>query len=139
MHLCSPNVAEIPQRQKNDTVRLHLIIPLWFPDSLSSICKRCQPTKSTQDLIFTLGFLLVFCGINSKNVRRPHAYLETNLQLFDLQNDWAEVADLKIEVPEGQDPVPPFMAVLLLGLTGATLHSHFSAKLPLKLKGLSRI
>lgn len=40
---------------------------------------------------------------------------------------------------EGQDPVPPFMAVLFLGLTGAILRSHFSGKLPLKLKGLSWI
>lgn len=69
----------------------------------------------------------VFRGINSKNLRRPQAHLEINLQ-----NDWAEVADLKIGAHEGQDPVPPLVALLLLGLTSAILHSHFSAKRPLK-------
>lgn len=115
MHLRSPNVAEIPQGQKNDAVRLHLTIPLWFWHSLSSICKRRQPTKSTQDLMFTLGFLLAFCGIKSKT--RPRAQGHTKGRILFLS----------------------FMAVLFLGVTGAVLRSHFSAKLPLKSKGLSWI
>lgn len=49
------------------------------------------------------------------------------------------MAELKTGAHERQNPAPPFVAVLLLGLTGAILYSHFSAKPPLKLKGLSRI
>lgn len=128
--LCSPNIAEIPQRQKNYTVRLHLIIPLWFPHSSSCVCKRCLPTKSAEDLMFTLGFILVFRVLNSKNVGRPHAHSETNLQLFDLKNDWAEVADPKTGAQEGQEPAPPSVATLLFGLTDAILCRHPSAKPP---------
>lgn len=89
--------------------------------------------------MFTLAFLLMFHGIKSKNVHRPCAYSETNLQLFNLENDWAEVAELIIGAYERQNSAPPCMAVLLLGLMGAILYSHFSAKLPLKLKGRSKI
>lgn len=77
VHFLSPNVAEILQRQKNYTVRLHIITPLWFLRSLSSVCKTCQPTESTQVPLFTSGFVLIFHGINSKNVHRPWAWKPT--------------------------------------------------------------
>lgn len=130
MHLCSPNVAEIPQRQKNDPVRFPLIIPLWFPHSLSCVRKRCQPKKSTQSLTFTSGFLLVLHGINSKSTASSHGSLRHPLQLFDMQDDQG---DLRIGICEGQSPVILFL--LAVGTTRAIFYSDFSAKLLLKLKG----
>lgn len=41
--------------------------------------------------------------------------LETDLQLFDLQNDQTELADLKMGKHEGQGSVPPFVAVPAVG------------------------
>lgn len=52
------------------------------------------------------------------------------LQLFDLQNDWADVADPEIGAQEGQDPAPLSVATLLLGLTDVILCGHPSAKQP---------
>lgn len=95
VHLASTDVAEIWQRQRSYTMRLLLIIPLRFLHSPSSVFKRFQPTKSTHDLMFTLGFIFMFCGINSKNECRPRALTETDLWLFYVMSDCAEVADHK--------------------------------------------
>lgn len=50
-------------RGRKMTLWCSLIISLFLPHSLSRVCKRCRPKKSTQGVTFTSGFLLVLRGI----------------------------------------------------------------------------
>lgn len=125
VHLCSPNVAEIPQRQKNNSVKLWnspVVSTLTELHLQEMLTQKNQPRVSRSPQVF----FLCFTASTAEVYITPMAHSDTHQSFLSCRMS-------RVELCEGQGAVTLFL--LAVDTTYPVFYSPFSAKLPLKLKG----